>query len=216
MAVIALNRGGVIYGDPIRPLINRRINTGSIIEWGHIWPNKCKFVKKNGKSKALDEEPLFAKESGGAFAFNPGRRWECERELSQEIKCDYERKSKERENYEENRVWGKFMRSESEREVYERQQSQKRSIFILRVKSSERSFLQILRLSVCSFLYSITMQPNCKGRLQWTFVLTGEKAKATMADVRILFINSKQHKLPLIGCLTRFVFCSNKSSIFLS
>ena len=111
MAVIALNRGGVIYGDPIRPLINRRINTGSIIEWGHIWPNKCKFVKKNGKSKALDEEPLFAKESGGAFAFNPGRRWECERELSQEIKCDYERKSKERER----KLWRKL----SVRQVYE-------------------------------------------------------------------------------------------------
>ena len=168
MAVIALNRGGVIYGDPIRPLINRRINTGSIIEWGHIWPNKCKFVKKNGKSKALDEEPLFAKESGGAFAFNPGRRWECERELSQEIKCDYERKSKERKLWRNPSVRQVYEEWEWKGEVYERQQSQKRSIFILRVKSSERSFLQILRLSVCSFLYSITVQPNCKGRLQWT------------------------------------------------
>ena len=145
MAVIALNRGGVIYGDPIRPLINRRINTGSIIEWGHVWPNKCKFVKKNGKSKALDEEPLFAKESGGAFAFNPGRRWECERELSQEIKCDYERKSKERENYEENRVWGKFMRSESERGKFMRGN---------KVKSVQFSFWESKAVSAVFFKYS--------------------------------------------------------------
>ena len=148
MAVIALNRGGVIYGDPIRPLINRRINTGSIIEWGHIWPNKCKFVKKNGKSKALDEEPLFAKESGGAFAFNPGRRWECERELSQEIKCDYGRKSKEREsqkNYEENRVWGKFMRSESERGKFMRGN---------KVKGVQFSFWESKAVSAVFFKYS--------------------------------------------------------------
>ena len=156
------------------------------------------------------------KESGGAFAFNPGRRWECERELSQEIKCDYERKSKERE---------KLWRKPSVRQVYEEWEwkgslweATKSKAFSFH-SESQKQWAQFSSNSptIClQFLYSITMQLNCKGRLQWTFVWTVERAKATMADVRILNINSKQHKLPLIGCLTRFVFCSNKSSIFLS
>ena len=212
MAVIALNRGGVIYGDPIRPLINRRINTGSIIEWGHIWPNKCKFVKKNGKSKALDEEPLFAKESGGAFAFNPRRRWECERELSQEIKCDYERKSKERELWRNPSVRQVYEEWEWKREVYERQQSQSVKFSFWESKAVSAVFFKFSDY-LFAVLYSITIYA---ADLQGQATVSREKAKATMADVRILNINSKQHKLPLIGCLARFVFCSNKNSIFLS
>ena len=52
-------------------------------------------------------------------------------------------------------------------------------------------------------------------KLQGQASVNREKAKA-MTGVRILNINSKQHKQPLIGCLARIVFCSNKNSIFLS